>query len=236
MYRTSRAGFSLIELMIVIAIIALLASLMVANMRGNKVQESIVTLTNDIYGTLAAQRTRALSTSRATYVIFDTGDASRALDLFIGNDSRCTPVENALLGIHYKADDIEGLDNQNVGIDLYEGSQMRTLTAATNNSYYDKEKPRVIFNAYTSSLTITNSTRLQETRNAAVSRLSVCFQPNGHTEFYVNNAATPANAAIISVGSANGCNDSGGVSEITIDRFGALRSEFVANCMTEGGG
>ena len=239
MYHTSRTGFTIIELMIVIAIIAVLASLMAANIRGNRVQESIVSLTNDIYGTLAAQRTRALSTSRATYVIFNTVATSRALDIYIGNDSRCTPVVSALLGIHYKENNIEGLANQNVGISLYEGdTQMRTLNAASSNNYYENGKPRVIFNAYTSTITITSTTALTETRNATPisGTLSVCFQPNGHTEFYVNNSLNNANSAIISIGSFNGCNDSGGVSEITIDRFGALHSEYVATCMAPDAG
>ena len=231
-YHKYRTGFTIIELMIVIAIIAVLASLMVANIRGNKVQESIVTLTNDVYFALSSQRTRALTTSRATYVIFNNRDEARALDLFIGNDSRCTPVQNALIGIHYSDEDIAGVTEQNVGIDLHIDAQKRTLNAASNNYYYEDNHPIVTFTSALSRLTLVNDNSVREEENVNVNgTLSVCFQPNGQIEFFVDGALENANSATITVGSINGCRDSGGHSEIVVDRFGSLQSDFIADCM-----
>ncbi len=223
-----RSGFTIVELMIVIAIIAVLASLMVANMRGNKVHESIITLTNDVYSALSSQRTRAMTTSRSTYVILDNRENSRKIDLYVGNDSRCTPVQSALIGIHYSETDIGDFTEQNVGIDLAEGgSQMRTLTAISNNMYYDNDSPRVVFSSDTTLLRINDNTITENPPEAVEGVLSICFQPNGHTEFYIDGSASNANVASVIVASRNGENDSGGTSRINIDRFGNLSSAFV---------
>lgn len=233
----NRSGFTIVELMIVIAIIAVLASLMVANMRGNKVHESIITLTNDVYSALSSQRTRAMTTSRSTYVILNNQENARSLDIFVGNDSRCTAVQAALIGIHYSDSDIADMDNQNVGIDLAEGgSQMRTLNAISSNTYYDGDSPRVVFSSDTTLLTIADNSITENTPVPVTGTLSICFQPNGHTEFFVDGSANNANIASIVVASRNGDKDSGGTSRISIDRFGNLSSAFVPYAAGGAGG
>jgi len=212
-----KAGLTIVELMVVIAIIAILATLAISAIRGNKSQEALVDLSNDIVSALNAQRTRALTTNLATYVMFTAGAAS-AVTLAIGNDSKCSPANHA--NIVYTNSVVQ------VGIDLGTiPGPRRTLSAAQSNKYYNANDPLV--NITLALLQLGDDYRLQPVA-VNPNAITVCFQPNGQVVFYNGAGQAIAQQAEIRV-RARDADAVGGSVRISVSGVGHIASQAVAD-------
>ena len=89
--KTQHVGMTLIELMTVIAIIALLAGIMINFVSGSREVNAQTDLSNDIETLFQAQRMRATSMNVATYVIFHGGNNVSSIEPRIGGSSICYP-------------------------------------------------------------------------------------------------------------------------------------------------
>ena len=225
---SNRSGFTLIELMVVVAIIAILATLAVSIMSRNSLHNALTSLTNEVVSALQTQRSRALTTSRAMYITFDTANGG-TLNLYAGTDSHCSTVSSARLDIRYN-----NTGTGVVGIDLAPNSATkRTLSSVESSEYYGNDKSRVKITASGNKFTI-SSNKLSGRTSVPLDGLTVCFQPNGETMFFqgINNAsATDVNEVILKI-EANVAGDGakdlvGGYANVTVEQFGFIESAFI---------
>ncbi len=224
-------GFTLIELMIVIAIVSVVAALSIAAIRKNAAHNAMTTLSNEMKSAFTTQRTRALTTGRASYVVVNTANGG-TVDLYMGGDSHCSGNDGAHIDIVY-ADDTP-LNRSRMGIDLAVGANgnHRSLSKPNDDTYYAGNMPMMRITGELRSVRIANNVVAKYSAIAvADGRLTACFQPNGQTVFFTGNVRQQnANSAVFTIASTN---DSefvvGGTSQIIVEQFGNIRAQYVAN-------
>lgn len=186
-------GMTLVELMVVVAIVALLMGVMAYFVLGNRDNNAQVDLSNEVIGLLQAQRTRAMSMNVATYVRFNYSGGYTIVAPRIGLNSICTADLAGQLPIMYTdvapvAGAADSVDNI-VAIDIVNrGSGNRTLDSKSTNKYVASDGSSL------ASISILHQTlEDNESGSGKVLKLTkvtsdvfICFQPNGQAQFIEN--------------------------------------------------
>ena len=168
---------TLIELMVVVAIIMLLSSILVYFVSGNREKNAQVDMTNDLVSLINAQRARAISLNVATYIRINPQNVEPRL----GTASSCSPALAQQLPIRY----FESHENKyNVAIEFELGGDnlKRALDSQDSQKYFTKDTPLVTLQY---ALVNTNQDPV-DTQD--VDSFAVCFQPNGFVYFIRDNA------------------------------------------------
>ena len=201
-------GMTLVELMAVIAIIALLASIMAFFVSGNRESRAQIDLANDITSLLQAQRTRAATMNVASYVRFSSNTKSMYIEPRLGRTSACIGDLEQQLPIMYDVQtsisDINGDTNGNiVRIDLTDqavaagGDAVRcgaayvvkdstTETVTASGNRYCRTLDSLNDTKFSGKLSIALDTKKLDGSDATAPKnghLTVCFQPNGQAFF-----------------------------------------------------
>lgn len=223
-------GMTLVELMAVIAIIALLASIMAFFVSGNRESRAQIDLANDITSLLQAQRTRAATMNVASYVRFSSNDNSMYVEPRLGRTSACIADLEQQLPIMYDVQnnitDINGDTNANiVRIDLTDqaaaagaadavrcgaGYVVKNTAGETvgNGTRYCRTLDSLNDTKFSGKLTLALNTKKLDGTNTSSGpsngHLTVCFQPNGQA-FFIDDAGwrDDISTANISVGITN---------------------------------
>ena len=105
------SGMTLVELMVVVAIIVLLGSIMAYFITGSRSQNAQKNMTNDILALINDQRARAIGLNVAAYITFSPTTVQPKL----GKTSACTTVATDQLPIRYTSDSVNvAIDSGNV--------------------------------------------------------------------------------------------------------------------------
>ncbi|MBO4350104.1 MAG: prepilin-type N-terminal cleavage/methylation domain-containing protein [Proteobacteria bacterium] len=173
----NKTGMTLVELMVVVAIVALLMGIMAYFVLGRRQNNAQVDLANDILALMQAQRTRAMSMNVATYVKFRYESGSVAfIQPRIGVNSICTIAGQ--LPILYT-------DNYNesnfVSIDVQGSGYHRTLDSTDTNKYISSDDVQL-------TQVVVGSVNQNIFREDSYNRsFDICFQPNGQIQFLQND-------------------------------------------------
>lgn len=177
-YSSNRLGMTLVELMVVVAIIVLLGSIMIYFIAGNRAQNAQSNMTNDILALINDQRARAIGLNVASYIIFDQNSVHPKL----GKASACTTVLKDQLDIRYNSNSAIA-----VALDYGTGASAsghRTLDSSSTEKYYNNGNPLVRVKA--------DITQAPDTivppGSLTTSVVTVCFQPNGFVFFMKDGA------------------------------------------------
>ena len=197
--RMNKKGMTLVELMAVIVVIGLLASILAFFVSGNNEARAQVDLSNDITTLLQAQRTRAATMNVAAYVRFSSSTTDMYVEPRLGKTSACIGSLEQQLPILYTdpgtgSVDNDGASNGNiVRIDLYDpsggvakcsaeyvaaGGGSRRRFCRTLESNNDTR--------FSGNATIGFDLKQLDGANADApdsNLLVVCFQPNGQAYF-----------------------------------------------------
>ena len=164
------SGMTLVELMAVIAIIAVLAGVMAYFVTGNKESKAQVSLTNDISTLLQEQRTRSASMNVATYVQF----YEDSIEPRIGEFSSCMLFDGYQYPIRYDED-----TTTHMAIDI--ATNNRALDSIESNKYVASDAT-----GYTTMQVITFERNKDKgvlqslpKSGSGGSPFAICFQPNG---------------------------------------------------------
>lgn len=175
--RSHHYGMTLIELMVVVAIIMLLSSILVYFVSGNREKNAQVDMTNDLVSLINAQRARAISLNVATYIRFNPQNVEPRL----GTASSCSPALAQQLPIRY-FESHENTDNVAIDFELGGDNLKRALDSQDSQKYFTKDTPLVTLQY---ALVNTNQDPV-DTQD--VDSFAVCFQPNGFVYFIRDNA------------------------------------------------
>lgn len=168
-------GLTLVELMAVVAIIALLAGIGGFYVMDNRPNRARADLKNDVETLLHTQRMRATNMNVATYVRFEEeqeGNGFKRIVPRIGDIAICVPEAENQYSIRYMQNNND--ESNNVAIDLNNveaGSSWRTLDSM-NSSKYAGSAVRI-------TATLLTGQGDEQNQNTFV----VCFQPNGEVVF-----------------------------------------------------
>ena len=106
------SGMTLVELMVVVAIIVLLGSIMAYFITGSRSQSAQKSMTNDILALINDQRARAIGLNVAAYITFSPTTVQPKL----GKTSACTTVATDQLPIRYTSGSVDvAIDFGDVG-------------------------------------------------------------------------------------------------------------------------
>ena len=106
------SGMTLVELMVVVAIIVLLGSIMAYFITGSRSQNAQKNMTNDILALINDQRARAIGLNVAAYITFSPTTVQPRL----GKTSACTTVATDQLPIRYTSGSVDvAIDFGDVG-------------------------------------------------------------------------------------------------------------------------
>ena len=167
-------GMTLVELMAVIAIIAVLAGIMAFFVTGNKESKAQVSLANDISTLLQEQRSRAASMNVATYIQF----YNDAIEPRIGGFSACMLNDEQQFPLQY-----DETTQDHIAVDIATGH--RALDSIESNKYVDSEGVGY------ATMKLLTFERGKEDKGGIVQTLpansvgasggpfAICFQPNG---------------------------------------------------------
>lgn len=188
-----KTGMTLVELMVVVAIIALLMGIMAYYVLGRQQNNAQVDMANDILGLLQVQRTRAMSMNVSTYVrfVYRANDISTIIPR-IGGSSVCSNAGQ--LPILY-TDGVYTESNM-VAIDvIHTISNHRTLDSTDTNKYiagdnssYTNVTVRIVDQAHNDGQNVLFADAQHDTS------FDICFQPNGQAMF-LKNAIGPGAVA-----------------------------------------
>ena len=177
-------GLTLVELMAVVAIIALLAGIGAFFVMDSRPNRARADLRNDVETLLHTQRMRATSMNVATYVRFEDGTNGKKFQRVvprIGDISVCVADPKEQYSIRYSNNGAG--EGNNVAIDLISSGKFRTLDSTDSSKYAGnivRMDGRLFKINVEDGQTKTGSIDIGKT-------LVICFQPNGQASFIVDS-------------------------------------------------
>lgn len=207
------SGMTLVELMVVVAIIVLLGSIMAYFITGSRSQNAQKNMTNDILALINDQRARAIGLNVAAYITFSPTSVQPKL----GKTSACTTVATDQLPIRYKSGSV------NVAIDFGNVSSHRTLDSVSTEKYY-RDGQALVSLKYRISDTLDKKDGLLDDSES----MTICFQPNGFVYFMDGSEFVDRRYAAVDIAPEN-ANFS---NRITVSALGAISR---LSCATKDG-
>lgn len=206
------SGMTLVELMVVVAIIVLLGSIMAYFITGSRSQNAQKNMTNDILALINDQRARAIGLNVAAYITF----SSTTVQPRLGKTSACTTVATDQLPIRYTSG-----EKTEVAIDFGNVSSHRTLDSVSTEKYYRDGQSLVTLD-YRIADTFADDDVLKS------ASMTICFQPNGFVYFMNGSEFVDRRYAAVDIAPAN-ANFS---NRITVSALGAISR---LSCATKDG-
>lgn len=209
------SGMTLVELMVVVAIIVLLGSIMAYFITGSRSQNAQKNMTNDILALINDQRARAIGLNVAAYITFSPTTVQPRL----GKTSACTTVATDQLPIRYTSGSV------NVAIDFGDvgNTSHRTLDSVSTEKYY-RDGHGLVTLDYRISDTLAKKDGLLDDSAS----MTICFQPNGFVYFMKGDAFVDKRYAAVDIAPVN-ANFS---NRITVSALGAISR---LSCATKDG-
>ena len=199
------SGMTLVELMVVVAIIVLLGSIMAYFITGSRSQNAQKNMTNDILALINDQRARAIGLNVAAYITFSPTTVQPKL----GKTSACTTVATDQLPIRYTSGSVDvAIDFGDVG-----NNSHRTLDSVSTEKYY-RDGHGLVTLDYRISDTLAKKDGLLDDSAS----MTICFQPNGFVYFMKGDAFVDKRYAAVDIAPVN-ANFS---NRITVSALGAI--------------
>lgn len=209
------SGMTLVELMVVVAIIVLLGSIMAYFITGSRSQNAQKNMTNDILALINDQRARAIGLNVAAYITFSPTTVQPRL----GKTSACTTVATDQLPIRYTSGSVDvAIDFGDVG-----NRSHRTLDSVSTEKYY-RDGHGLVTLDYRISDTLAKKDGLLDDSAS----MTICFQPNGFVYFMKGDAFVDKRYAAVDIAPVN-ANFS---NRITVSALGAISR---LSCATKDG-
>ena len=213
------SGMTLVELMVVVAIIVLLGSIMAYFITGSRSQNAQKNMTNDILALINDQRARAIGLNVAAYITFSPTTVQPKL----GKTSACTTVATDQLPIRYTSDSVDvAIDFGNVSSNSH-----RTLDSVSTEKYY-RDGKELVHLEYR--ITDTFATGVGELTNRE--SITICFQPNGFVYFMKGSEFVDRRYAAVDIAPADTTQTSAFRNRITVSALGAISR---LSCATKDG-
>ena len=213
------SGMTLVELMVVVAIIVLLGSIMAYFITGSRSQNAQKNMTNDILALINDQRARAIGLNVAAYITFSPTTVQPKL----GKTSACTTVATDQLPIRYTSGSVDvAIDFGDVG-----NKSRRTLDSVSTEKYY-RDGHGLVHLEYR--ITDTFATGGGELTNKE--SMTICFQPNGFVYFIKGSEFVDRRYAAVDIAPADTTQTSAFRNRITVSALGAISR---LSCATKDG-
>mgnify|MGYP002625409688 CR=1 FL=1 len=199
------SGMTLVELMVVVAIIVLLGSIMAYFITGSRSQNAQKNMTNDILALINDQRARAIGLNVAAYITFSPTTVQPRL----GKTSACTTVATDQLPIRYTSGSVDvAIDFGDVG-----NKSHRTLDSVSTEKYY-RDGHGLVTLDYRISDTLAKKDGLLDDSAS----MTICFQPNGFVYFMKGDAFVDKRYAAVDIAPVNADFSN----RITVSALGAI--------------
>ena len=213
------SGMTLVELMVVVAIIVLLGSIMAYFITGSRSQNAQKNMTNDILALINDQRARAIGLNVAAYITFSPTTVQPKL----GKTSACTTVATDQLPIRYTSDSV------NVAIDFgnVSSNSHRTLDSVSTEKYYRDGKELVHLEYRITDTFATGGGELTNKES-----MTICFQPNGFVSFMKGSEFVDRRYAAVDIAPADTTQTAAFRNRITVSALGAISR---LSCATKDG-
>lgn len=209
------SGMTLVELMVVVAIIVLLGSIMAYFITGSRSQNAQKNMTNDILALINDQRARAIGLNVAAYITFSPTTVQPRL----GKTSACTTVATDQLPIRYTSGSVDvAIDFGDVG-----NKSHRTLDSVSTEKYY-RDGHGLVTLDYRISDTLAKKDGLLDDSAS----MTICFQPNGFVYFMKGDAFVDKRYAAVDIAPVNADFSN----RITVSALGAISR---LSCATKDG-
>ena len=209
------SGMTLVELMVVVAIIVLLGSIMAYFITGSRSQNAQKNMTNDILALINDQRARAIGLNVAAYITFSPTTVQPKL----GKTSACTTVATDQLPIRYTSGSVDvAIDFGNVSSNSH-----RTLDSVSTEKYYRDGKELVHLEYRITDTFATGGGELTNKES-----MTICFQPNGFVYFMKGDAFVDKRYAAVDIAPVNADFSN----RITVSALGAISR---LSCATKDG-
>ena len=206
---------TLVELMVVVAIIVLLGSIMAYFITGSRSQNAQKNMTNDILALINDQRARAIGLNVAAYITFSPTTVQPRL----GKTSACTTVATDQLPIRYTSGSVDvAIDFGDVGNESH-----RTLDSVSTEKYYRDGKELVHLEYRITDTFATGGGELTNKES-----MTICFQPNGFVYFMKGDAFVDKRYAAVDIAPVNADFSN----RITVSALGAISR---LSCATKDG-
>lgn len=213
------SGMTLVELMVVVAIIVLLGSIMAYFITGSRSQNAQKNMTNDILALINDQRARAIGLNVAAYITFSPTTVQPRL----GKTSACTTVATDQLPIRYTSGSVDvAIDFGDVG-----NKSHRTLDSVSTEKYYRDGHGLV-----TLDYRITDTFADDDDKLTNEDSMTICFQPNGFVYFMKGSEFVDRRYAAVDIAPADTTQTSAFRNRITVSALGAISR---LSCATKDG-
>lgn len=213
------SGMTLVELMVVVAIIVLLGSIMAYFITGSRSQNAQKNMTNDILALINDQRARAIGLNVAAYITFSPTTVQPRL----GKTSACTTVATDQLPIRYTSGSVDvAIDFGDVG-----NKSHRTLDSVSTEKYYRDGKELVHLEYRITDTFATGGGELTNKES-----MTICFQPNGFVYFMKGSEFVDRRYAAVDIAPADTTQTSAFRNRITVSALGAISR---LSCATKDG-
>ena len=210
---------TLVELMVVVAIIVLLGSIMAYFITGSRSQNAQKNMTNDILALINDQRARAIGLNVAAYITFSPTTVQPKL----GKTSACTTVATDQLPIRYTSGSVDvAIDFGDVGNESH-----RTLDSVSTEKYYRDGKELVHLEYRITDTFATGGGELTNKES-----MTICFQPNGFVYFMKGSEFVDRRYAAVDIAPADTTQTSAFRNRITVSALGAISR---LSCATKDG-